>query len=187
MTLIHFSCKELKKVRDMPEQYDGWKPQGLWFATNDAWIKYYAENLSRIQKDCKYMYELEVDYTDLKHKNKNKVLKITNEDEFDKFMLKYGFVEKYDRGTKHYFVLVKWSQVARDFGGFEIMELIKSRIHNGDPDVMRKYNKKLHFIDDNKIDDSEFPLFFWQYTLDVGSGCVWRKKAIKSIKRSYQF
>ncbi len=181
--MIHFSCDKIKKIYHVEqENYFFYKPNGLWYATEDEWLKYYLENIKKI-KDCKFIYKLKIKYTNYKNTNKNKILKITTESIFDKFTLKYGLINKSKYSNDKFFVLINWFNVEKDYGGIEIIKLITSRIKTNDVNIVNKYNKKFKFTNNN---DNNVELIFWQYSLDIGSGCVWNPKAIKNIEQIYK-
>jgi hypothetical protein len=84
------------------------KPQGLWYANTDELLKYFSKYNEKI-KECKYDYELKLKYTELKKKNKNKILQISTENIFDKFTIKYGVVHKSQIIDDGYSIFINWA------------------------------------------------------------------------------
>lgn len=182
--MIHISCKKISKIEKIPdiEQHNQSKPNGLWVAKNRDWIEFFSQHIGDI-KYCKYMYKLKLRYTDFSDTNPEKVLRIGTEDTFDKFTFKYGFIEKYEATNIMFFMSIDWKRVAADYGGIEIIPLIKSRLSiENDQSVIKKYNKKFKFTDDVK----NIYLYSWIDSWDIPSGCVWEPKAVKEFKRIYK-
>ena len=180
--MIHFSKTEITKLHEVEQlPITNFKPFGLWYSTDDIWLKYYRKNISKEKvNQYQYMYRLRLRYTSIYKPNKNKILKITNKADFDKFTLKYGSLSK-----NNYFILINWSDVALYYAGIEIMPLIESRMMSvDDPNVVSEYDEKFNLSKSTNIYGQS--LNFWQYTLDIPSGCVWNPKAIKKFKRSYK-
>ena len=182
--MIHISNNKIKKLYNVSQSCIV-KPRGLWYANADEWLKYFSKYNEKI-KECKYVYELKLKYTEYKKKNINKILHISTEKIFDKFTIKYGIVEKSKYSDDDYSIFINWTDVAKDYGGIEVMPLIHSRLTTRrklDINVVKKYNAKFKFT--KKVKDTT-SLMFWLYTLDIASGCVWNPKAVRSIKRIYK-
>jgi hypothetical protein len=181
--MIHFSCEEIESLKKVSQKDATFKPRGLWYSTDSTWVDFYKKNINRIH-ECQYMYKLLLHYTFFKKPNPNKVLKLTNVNSFDKFTLKYGIVEKNKYIDSSFYIYIKWEEVSKDFGGIEVVPLIKDRIHVSDTKVTKKYNKKFKFI---KNGDTIVDIYFWQSVFDIPSGCVWNPKAVSKFIRSYEF
>jgi hypothetical protein len=179
--MIHFSRSEITTLNFVEQTNTYFKPRGLWYSTDDNWMIFYVKNISKIN-DCQYMYKLKLHYTSFDHPDKNKILKLEDESSFDSFTLKYGTISVNELGW--IFILINWPDVAKDYGGIEVIPLIKSRMDTTNIKVTKKYNKKFKFI--KKTDKKSSYLLFWQKSLDVPSGCVWNPKAVKKIVRTYE-
>lgn len=178
--MIHFSYNKIKEIHRI-EQDNPYKPQGFWYAPSFQWLEFYRNNIGDI-KNCRYMYKLKLFYTKYSKPDPKKVLRIKNESTFDKFTIKYGSIQKSKYSNKRFSFIIDWNKVAKNYGGIEIIPLIKSRINTEDPNIIKKYNDKFKFIDDiNNV-----RLAFWLDTFDIDSGCVWEPEAIKKIKRMYK-
>lgn len=81
--------------------------------------------------------------------HKANVLSIRNEIQLDDFTREYG-CSQWGGQTN---LMIQWSEVAKKYDGIEIMDYL----HN-----CRLQSK-----------------FFWYYSWDVGSGCIWRPKTIQ--------
>ena len=181
MSLVHLTNKELEKIYHVKQTNKiGFKPRGLWYSPDEIWYKYYASFSEDIE--YKYKYNISLHYTSFRSKNKDKILKINDDKTFDLFTLKYGYFTK-SKATSSIFILIKWNDVSRDYGGIEIIPLITSRIRSYDVKIIKKYNNKFNFCTNN---DYRIELIFWLYTFDVPSGCVWNPKVIKEIKYIFE-
>ena len=153
----------------------GLKPNGFWYSCYDSWYEWCLQNMpSGLHK---YIHKININknvFTDIKNKDKNKLLVINNIKDFDIFNKKYqgikfddkndfaniygvdnsNFWEKKGGGTN----LIKWDKVSQDFGGIEICPYL----------LKRKY-------------------YLWYNVFDVASGCVWNiKSIIKSSDLIYE-
>jgi hypothetical protein len=61
--MIHISNKQINNIYCV-SQTGLIKPQGLWYANADEWLIFFAKYNEKI-KECKYVYELELNYTKL--------------------------------------------------------------------------------------------------------------------------
>lgn len=179
--MIHFSYNKIKKIYRIKEQDNPYKPQGLWYSTSSQWLEFYRNNIGEI-KNCRYMYKLKLNYTKYSITDPKKVLRIKNESTFDKFTIKYGSVVKSKYSDNRFSFTIDWNKVADEYGGIEVIPLIKSRKNTEDPDIIKKYNDHFKFADN--IDGVR--LAFWLDTFDIDSGCVWEPEAVKKIKRIYK-
>jgi hypothetical protein len=105
--MIHISNKQINNIYCV-SQTGLIKPQGLWYANADEWLIFFAKYNEKI-KECKYDYELKLKYTELKKKNKNKILQISTENIFDKFTIKYGVVHKSQIIDDGYSIFINWA------------------------------------------------------------------------------
>ena len=194
--LIHISYNKIKKLYSTRnEQDDSDKPVALWYSNGLNWLNFFSEFEDEI-KNCKYMYELKLKYTKFSTPDPKKILRIKKESTFDKFTFKYGWVKKNEfvpvaktnttNGTdiEIYHVNIDWKRVVDDYGGIEIIPLIKSRMSTEDTRVIKKYNEKFKFV--KRVNKKKIYIYFWQGSFSVGSGCIWDPYAVKKIKRIYE-
>ncbi|XWV26661.1 hypothetical protein QJ857_gp0399 [Tupanvirus soda lake] len=116
----------------------GFKPRGLWYAPGKAWLDWWRVNFDHDDDDIckyKYFYVIVPIYTTLDKPNVNCVLKIENVVQFDNFNFKYGFCKIKDNDDC--MIKIQWDEVARDFGGIEIIPWLE--IRSNFPFVLRKY------------------------------------------------
>lgn len=181
--MIHISRTKIKEIYSTrTEQNNPIKPVGLWYARKNSWIKFFSQYIDDI-KYCKYMYKLKLKYTKFSDINPEKVLRIKNETIFDKFTFKYGFIKKFRSSDIVFSVAIDWKRVVEDYGGIEIIPLIKSRLcMTNDQSIIKKYNDEFKFTDNAK----NIYLCFWIDTFSISSGCVWDPMAIKEFKRIYK-
>ena len=177
---FHFTDQEIEKLYHNKQIGTlGYKPRGIWYAIGNTWETFYASVSDK--KHYNHKYKISLNYTSYTKKDKTKVLKITNERTFDKFTLKYGYVSKRTsyslRKDEDIRILIKWKQVARDYGGIEIIPLL-NRNMTIDPKIIKKYDKKFKF----NANGDQTTIDFWHYGIDVPSGCVWNPDAIKEIE-----
>lgn len=184
--MIHFSKTKATKLTKVNQTGAEFKPNGLWYSTDDKWIQYYTKNINKI-KQCKYIYKISIKYTTIERPNKNRVLKITNEKVFDEFTIKYGYIRKAPMFEETYFMLINWSEVEKDYGGIEIIPLIQTRMfESGSSMPKNTYGEKFNFGESAGI--MFWPkLIFWQKSLDIDSGCIWNPKSISNFERTYEF
>tara|TARA_B100001093_G_scaffold482563_1_gene514328 strand:- start:635 stop:1201 length:567 start_codon:yes stop_codon:yes gene_type:complete len=143
------------------------KPSGLWYACNNEWLKFTQDWIS--EKHHKYIHKLNIKrnvLTNIREKNKKKILVIKNLKDLDLFFNKYSFkVDWFNKWPKlkslekqNY--LIDWEKVSQDFGGIEICPYLGKK---------------------------RLPRYFWYSTWDVASGCIWNLKDIlKDTQLIYQ-
>ncbi len=155
---IKFNFEKKYKQRE-----DGIKPNGFWYSCYNDW--YNSTQLEGMFQ-YKYIHKIEIKNNvliNIKKKDKDKILVINNEKDFNIFNKKYGYKSSYnkkfweEKGGGNY--LIKWENVANDYGGIEICPYLK---------------KKRYYL--------------WYSTFDVASGCIWNiKSIIKGSKLIYQY
>jgi hypothetical protein len=124
------------------------KPNGLWYSCGREWIEW-VRNESRFTS--KYIYRLHINYS--------RVLKITNEKDFDEFSEEYVAKNKIlEMNTTMY---VDWPKVSVKYGGVEICPYLHTR----------RRSKK-----------SE-----WYYWWDVASGCLWDPSTVSGADLLYVY
>ena len=137
---------------------DGIKPNGLWYSCYNSWYNWVVvEGIPWLHK---YIHKININnnvLTDIKNKDKDKLLVISNIKDFDIFNKKYGYSASYNKkfwknkgGGND---LIKWDKVAKDYGGIEICPYLTDKRY-----------------------------YLWYNTFDVASGCIWNTKSI--IKNS---
>jgi hypothetical protein len=179
--MIHISHDKLKEIHRVEKQSNPIKPQGIWTAPSTQWLEFYRKNIGDI-KNCRYMYELRLNYTKFSKPDPKKVLRVRSESVFDKFTLKYGVVQKSKNYDTQIYIFINWQEVTKKYGGIEVVPLIKSRMSTMDPDIIKRYNDKFKFAKDT----NGINLTFWLWVFDIDSGCVWEPDAVKKIKRIYK-
>ena len=142
-----------------------YKPSGFWYSCYNNWYDWIIkEKIFNFLH--KYIYKINLNrniLTDIKNKDKNKLLEIKNIKDFDTFDKKYGYNTIYEKRIE--FRFIHWDKVAKDYGGIEICPLIKKRYAKGDG-----------------INNSS-----WYDGWDVASGCIWNiKSIIKNVKLIYE-
>jgi len=112
---MHMSSRpiSIEDIRPRTQQVDD-KPDGFWYACGTEWIDYVNMEYQSGRGD--YLYEVSLE--------ESRMLRITNESEFDNFEAEYGVEIKYPRMTQ---LEIDWPQVAERHGGIEICPLIRSR------------------------------------------------------------
>jgi hypothetical protein len=186
--LIHASPIEIKKLvyKNQSEckfALAGLKPCGLWFSPGKEWLDWCRKILPDHCESNKYFYVVVPKYTTLENPDKNKVLKIQNENDFDNFNFKYGDSFYDEKGSGGVFIKIKWINVEKDFGGIEIIPFLKNRSYLfGNPGVnidelKEKYNKNNLPLGDS------FMGTMWYISFDIASGCIWNPDAIKKFYR----
>ena len=138
------------------------KPNGLWFAVGDEWLRFIIDNEYNDIK-YRYLYEVVVD--------KNKMIIINNLQELYEFSEKYGVKQN----KKVY--EINWKNVVDKTKKYGI--LINPNLKY----IILKYKTK----NDKYFDYfAYFQGMEWYLTWDVSSGAVWNHKAIKSFKLIYK-
>ena len=141
------------------------KPSGLWYSCHDSWYNWIlAEEMP--EKLLKYIHKLNIKnnvLTDIRNKNKNKLLVIKTLKDFDLFNKNYKVIIKSKYKKKKIFYTVEntyidWKKVSNDFGGIEICPYL---------------NKRRNIL--------------WYNSFDVASGCIWNPQSIiKNFKIIYE-
>ncbi len=104
---IHNSALSTLVVKDTAKQSQDYKPQGLWYGIDDAWLKWCESEMPQWIRP--YNYALEIDYS--------KMLILATEAELldftDRYKCKGGFGSFAQQ-------LIDWSLVAHKYSGIEI-------------------------------------------------------------------
>jgi len=81
------------------------KPQGLWYGCGDAWVEWVRSESPEWLEASNYLYEVKTD---------GKVLKISNDEEFEELEAEFGLQSPFGR-------LIDWELIQREgYGGIEI-------------------------------------------------------------------
>jgi len=174
MVLVHISGTPLKIINDMIQNNDfKYKPQGFWYSPDNTWLEnhYGLENL--YDNDGLFKYKIEVQYTNINKPDINKVLKIDNINDFDKFTFKYG--KAIDQTRQFPKIGINWFDVSNDFGGIEIIPFPSKRttFDKMSKSIKEKYTKKLKVTNEETI--------LWISSFEIASGCVWNTKCFIDV------
>ena len=149
------------------------KPFGLWYAPENIWL-IWSKNF---RGDYDKFYEIKLKYTNFSNPNPNKVLRIKNEKDFLDLTFKYGHLEKIPKIADY--IMINWQEMAKDFGGIEVIPYIKKLQEIKDPKLIKKFKNKNWDLDESP----DVLSITWLDPFDVSSGCVWRPEAVKSFKQ----
>ena len=146
-------------------------PHGKWYSIKHYWLENlrleYNYDKINYKKDTPLLkYDLEDKFfhklvlnreslTNLKKKDKNKILLIKTSKDLLKFSKEYSDKKTISSGVYKY--TIDWCKVSNDYAGLEIPYFLK----------------KLH--------DLGNPLTGWYYGWDIPSGVIWNPTVIKSI------
>ncbi len=118
--------KEIHIVIHKYQQNISLKPDGIWYSCGNSWYTWIIEeNMTEFL--YKYIHKVNIPndaITNIKNKNKNKLLVIKNINDFDIFNKKYGIIQNSGSTVNQY---IDWISVSKDYGGIEICPLIRSR------------------------------------------------------------
>lgn len=134
------------------------KPMGLWYQIRYCLFEWGEMNWGNNIHGIK-----------LKNNILNKpkgILSISNTKQLIEFHQKYKYKFKYRDGKKSKtMTFIKWDEVAKVYGGFEIKNFIKIKLELDTPEDIWKYMEE----------------YTWFDTFDFSSGCIWDLKLIKEI------
>lgn len=157
--LYHFtnSSSGFDRDTDYPvADINGFKPGGFWYCL--------PESVSEITSMFSYEYCYKVTlvedcYTDLDHKNTNKILLLDSQDKVSRFADKYLLVVSIPCvGSEPYTIYhMNWEQVKKDYGGIE-------------------------FGNYRKFYGADMLKMLWYSTIDFSSGCVWNLELVKDTE-----
>ena len=160
---INFTIKYTQKIDR--------KPNGFWYSCYNNWYKW----VSKEMPEWLYTYIHKINIhknvlTDIRNKDKNKLLVIHNIKDFDIFTKKYGMLDeqmiKYHNthkmskyiSKKNWAYVIDWIQVSKDYGGIEICPFFTERSN-----------------------------YIWYEWWSVASGCIWNtEKIIKNLDLIYE-
>jgi hypothetical protein len=147
------------------------KPDGLWFACGNDWIRFMLENDFK-QDAYNYLYELKIDTTN--------VLLIKSFSALEKFNKEYSYkvrtsfvafdvVTGKDKKVTETYSYIDWTDVAKKYNGIIICPSFLDKIWKlteSKPAIINKY--------------------FWYYLWDVASGVIWNQAAFQNAKMIYK-
>lgn len=147
------------------------KPNGLWFACGNDWIKFMLDNDFKTDA-YDYLYELKIDAT--------KILVIKTFNALEKFNKEYSytisttfdaldFLTGKQRQVTEEHTYINWASVSKVYDGIMICPSFMNKIW--------KLWKKQPSIINN---------FFWYYMWDIASGVIWNEKAFDSANLLYK-
>ena len=160
--------KELNKTMQQPQYL---KPDGLWFACGNDWIRFMLENDYK-QDAYNYLYEVKIDTTN--------VLFIKSFSALEKFNKEYSYkvrttfvafdvIDGKDKKVTETYSYIDWTGVSKKYNGIIICPSFLDKIWKlteSKPSIINK--------------------FFWYYLWDVASGVIWNKEAFQSAKMIYK-
>lgn len=136
------------------------KPKGIWYSCFNNWYNWIVREMPEWMRN--YIHKIKINkniLTDITNKDKNKLLVIKNDEDFDAFNKNYKidvsktlpFIEStpFPGAPKIIMDIIDWKKVAEDFGGIEIC-----------PFLINKQN------------------YYWYFQWDVASGCIWNASTI---------
>lgn len=134
------------------KQSINWKPDGLWYSCYNEWYDFLIDSKINYYLH-KYIHKININkniITNIRNKNKDKLLVIKNMKDLNLFNKIYGLKFKMKiNGNNKITDIINWIKVSQDYGGIEICPFLSKG---------RKY--------------------LWYSTWDIGSGCLWNTKAI---------
>ena len=119
---INFNFKKVYK-----QSNSDFKPNGFWYSYYNDWYNFIQKEAQQFQ--YKYIHKININskvLTDIKNKNKDKILVINNLKDFDIFNKRYGHIH---HGENKKFDVVNWKKVSKDYGGIEIGPYLIKRRH----------------------------------------------------------
>jgi len=188
-TKLHYTDMETADILDLlprTTQDVHIKPDGIWYSWGDIWLKHLVDQVE-LDKDSKfdwaikrvqaikYVYRLKLDYSNiLRLRTFKDLLSFTGT-----YGIAYDSLSASEKRSYHhchwtiktpeelaackkwcarfkYRQLIDWREVARIFDGIDV-----------------RFSKKFD------------ELAYWYNEWDISCGCIWRKEAIKEIKKIY--
>ena len=96
---------EFRNVQQKKPPHPMVKPQGLWYGCGDAWVEWVRSESPEWLEASNYLYEVKTD---------GKVLKISNDEEFEELEAEFGIQSPFGR-------LIDWELIQKEgYGGIEI-------------------------------------------------------------------
>jgi len=172
---IHTSFQKINKLKNTNKQRKDFKPNGLWYSTNNNWNKYAIDNM--YNQLHTYFYKLKIIHTTINKLDKNKILLIKTKKDYTNFIIEYGNELKIKNSQDVCFIIINWRRVAQNFGGIELKNL----------ENLKKSHTFLlnHFNSNSKIKKNKIisPLNLF----DIDSGCIWNIQTIKLFEEVFDF
>lgn len=110
---IHNSAFSTLTVKDTAKQSQGYKPQGLWYGIDSAWLEWCESEMPQWVRP--YNYVLEIDYS--------KMLVLTTEAELLEFTNRFlckGGPKLFKSFEQQLVGFIDWPLVAQEYSGIEI-------------------------------------------------------------------
>lgn len=205
----HLSHTPLKKLEVSYQEFitgfnAGGRPEGIWFSNGSSWLDFLIQNEGKLKeqfKPCCYFYDIVLGDKILKVNTAAKLAKLNKD-----FKNYWHNGTKLIRGRKYIHDLPFTQEgramgVKRDFNALERRGAVVTSAQDLKEDIKDQFgiNAKKNFIEfykfirwdlvAKKYNGVEFiPYFrnyrkkwFWYWSLDAPSGCIWNPKGIKSI------
>lgn len=159
---IHISKDPITGVQDTTDkvQVDAFqnsshlaKPIGFWYGFGDEWIYFVKNEMKSFADRLAHTYKVYVDPTKIYSINSREKL-----DEFCDEFLEYPPTGGIMAPTKN----PSWKRVAEKYSGIEI-----------------PVYSQLGFRD---LKDEDRKRYYWLYTWDINSGCIWRPDGVVRLK-----
>ena len=155
---VTVSTQEITAIKDIPQGNSAWgKPRGLWYAFGDSWIHYtkteFGDDSHHSFKSKTHAYKIYPDFS--------KIIVLKTKNDVDGFVKAY--LQKEPDKYNHYDI--EWGKVANDYSGIEIptyRSLGMRGWHDNNQDSKNRY--------------------YWLYTWDVPSGCIWKSDGVSKFK-----
>ncbi len=158
---IHISKEPVTGIRDTTDRvqadpYDRRgmlaKPTGFWYGFGDEWIYFVKTEMKSFAERLAHTYKVYVD--------PSKVYSINSKEKLDAFCDEFVESPKINGIREHY---PKWNRVAEKYSGIEIP-------------VYSELGFRSLFRDEN------YEKYYWLYTWDISSGCIWRPDGVVRLK-----
>jgi|688.fasta_scaffold24779_16 hypothetical protein len=154
---IHLSKTPIDKIENGVKNQDvHGKPGGLWYGFGDNWINFKKYGVTWDTKEnvpLKGVMNSEV-YIYKLYLDMSEIMILNTEDLFKEFTEKYSTHQNYPHN-------INWDLVSKKYKGIEFPNYEEIGVRN------------LH---------QESKEYYWAYTIDANSGCIWDVSAIKKFR-----
>ena len=140
------------------------KPDGLWYSLYSAWVSWGEVSQGKHIHKITFIPKVHISWQKSKQSNllkhsesnhKNKIVVLRTFEDIQQFAQQYGVK------VNQKYAMIRWKDVAKDFGGVEFRHFISIAKHIHKNDLTYTY--------------------LWYLSLDVSSGCVWNHTLVKHI------
>jgi len=161
---LHYSRDKKIEFRDIVDvNADNFKPRGLWYSINDAWMQWVMNEQPDWLVGYPYVRQLEL--------NHDRILTIPgNVASLRDLIARYGVPFGHGGGLSD-FRCIDWGQIAEEYAGVEFYPYNRHLVMNS------FYGKDRA---EKLTTDEIFTLTFYS-GVDVPSGCIWHEDGIKSF------